>query len=141
MKMKYKCVVLAVMALYCLSLLTACGEHTVKATYEIEITGVMAESGVIDYAGLAMNVYNDLASNPCGTCPDQPVSVYAGAKAEDIAKAMAEAITRADDIWTVKEQNGGRLILEEKEIDTADEPEILAGPSGIMLQGDFTPAH
>lgn len=141
MKLKNKCAVLSVMALCCLSLLAACGEHTVKATYEIDITGAVAESGVIDYAGLAMNVYQDLASNPCGTCPDQPVSVYAGAQAEEIAKAMSEAVTRANDIWAVKEQNGGRLILEEKEIDTAIEPEILAGPSGIMLQGDFTPAH
>ena len=125
----------------CLPLLAACGEHTVKATYEIEVSGTVAESGVIDYAGLVMNVYQDLASNPCGACPDQPVSVYVGADAAEIAVAMAEAITRADDIWMVKEQDGGRLLLEEKEIDTATAPEILAGPAGITLQENFTAAH
>ena len=78
----------------CLPLLAACGGHTVKATYEIEVSGTVAESGVIDYAGLAMNVYQDLASNPCGTCPDQPVSVYVGADAAEIAAAMADVYKR-----------------------------------------------
>ncbi len=141
MKFRKRCLLLAIMLLCCVPIITACGEHTVKATYEIEVDGTAAESGVIDYAGLAMNVYQDLASNPCGTCPDQPVSVYVGVTAEEITKAMAEAVTRADDIWIVKEQSGDRIVLEEKEIDTAEEPEILAGSGGITLQGDFSPAH
>lgn len=140
-QLKNKYIALALIFICCLSFFTACGKHTVKAEYEIEISGTVEESGIIDYAGLAMNVYKDLASNPCGTCPNQPVSVYVGASAEEIVKAMSQAVTKADDIWIVKECNGNILLLQEKEIDTAEEPEILEGPNGITLKGAFTPAH
>ncbi len=125
---------------FCLGL-GGCGQPTVKATYELELQGAVEESGVISYAGLEMNVYKNINSNPCGSCAAQPVSVYAGATDVEVAKAMAEAITRADDIGTVKELDGSRLLLEEKNIGEATKPEAPEAPAGLTVKDTFTKAH
>ena len=110
-----------------------------SAEYTITVKGSAAEAGVIQYAGLEMNVYQDQASNPCGDCPDQPVSIYVGTDAAETAKAMAEAVSRADDIWEVESCSDGVLILKEKEEESGTinrEPELSA-PEGLELTGDF----
>jgi hypothetical protein len=132
------------MALYALVFLFlgSCGRTPAeKAEYLLELKGSVAEAGVIEYAGLGMNVYRDFRSNPCGDCPDQPVSVYVGATAEEVAGAMAEAVERADDMWSVKELKGAVLLLEEKEIAKAKEPAVPAAPKGLNIHGTFTPAR
>lgn len=134
--------------LYCLLLLGACfflaacqGQPTEKATYRLDLSGAVQQAGVINYMGLEMNVYRDAQSNPCGDCDDKPVSVYAGAPAEEVAAALAEAIERADDIWTVQSLQGATVLLEEKNIGEAKEPPSPEAPAGLTVQGTFTAAH
>lgn len=132
-----KLVLMAAAAICMIITITGCG--SVKtAQYTITAEGSPSESGVIEYAGLEMNVYKDKASNPCGDCPDQPVSIYAGASAEDTISAMAEAIERADDIWNVSSAEGTTLVLTEKTPGTMSEndsePELSA-PAGLTLTG------
>lgn len=134
--------------LCCLLLLCSCfflsacqGQPTEKAIYQMDLSGAVQQAGVINYVGLEMNVYRDVQSNPCGDCPDQPVSVYAGASAEEVAAALAEAIERADDIWSVKSLQGATLLLEEKNIGEAKEPAPPEAPAGLTMQGTFTAAH
>lgn len=121
-----------------LSILTAACRPS-AALYTITVKGSPETSGVIEYAGLEMNVYQDPASNPCGDCPDQPVSIYAGTDAEETAKAMAEAVRRADDIWEVESCGKGVLVLKEKESEagTISEEPALSAPEGLELTGDF----
>lgn len=114
--------------------LAACGAGA-KQVYRLELAGAVKSPGVIDYAGLEMNVYKDEASNPCGDCADQPVSVYVGADAEEVAAALAAAITRADDIWQVKELAGGTLVLEEKDAGSAGDILAPAAPDGLSITG------
>ena len=107
-----------------------------KEEYKIIVSGEVKESGVIAYLGYEMNVYKDLASNPCGTCADQPISVYVGVSAEDIVDAIGKAIIRADDIWTVEEQSGNEITLIEKEAGTADKTEKPTAPKGLTIEGE-----
>lgn len=86
----------AVIFLFALCLICGCGQkEEKKAVYEITAEGSAQESGVIAFAGLEMNVYQDPASNPCGDCPDQPVSIYVGTDTPETVEAMAEAVRRA----------------------------------------------
>lgn len=128
---------LAAAAVGMLVIMTGCG-GVKTAQYTVTAEGAAAESGVIEYAGLEMNVYKDKASNPCGDCPDQPVSIYAGTSAEDTISAMAEAVERADDVWHVSSVDGNVLILTEKTPGTIkegeEEPELSA-PEGLKLTG------
>lgn len=85
-----------------------------RAVYKITAEGNAQESGVIAFAGLEMNVYQDQASNPCGDCPDQPVSIYVGTGTAETVESMAEAVRRADDLWEVTETTDSSLTLKEK---------------------------
>ncbi len=126
--------------LFCLLLFCFCGcgqEKNSRAVYIIEAQGSAEESGVISFAGLEMNVYRDKASNPCGDCPDQPVSIYVGTGVEDTITAMAEAVTRADDFWEVAESSGVSLTLQEKEAGSVTEEPELSAPEGLTLTGEF----
>lgn len=134
--------------LYCLLLLGSCAflaacqrQPTEKATYQLDLSGVVGQAGVISYANMEVNVYRDPQSNPCGDCPDQPVSVYVGASAEEVAAALAKAIERADDIWTVKSLQGSTLLLEEKNLGEAKAPAPPEAPSGLTIHGTFNAAH
>ena len=130
---------LAAAAVSMLVIMTGCG-GVKTAQYTITAEGAPTQSGVIDYAGLEMNVYRDKASNPCGDCPDQPVSIYAGTSAEDTISAMAEAVERADDVWQVSSADGNVLVLTEKTPGTIkegeEEPELSA-PEGLKLTGNL----
>ena len=127
-----------ILLLLLMSILTA-GFQPSAARYTITVEGSAEKTGVIEYAGLEMNVYQDQASNPCGDCPDQPVSIYAGTDAADTAKAMAEAVRRADDIWEVESCREGVLVLKEKksEAGSISEEPSLSAPEGLELTGDF----
>lgn len=129
--------VLCIIVLFFSLLFMGCGSSQ-KSLYTLEVSGVLKAAGVIDYVGLEMNVYKDVSSNPCGACADQPVSVYVGATAEEVAATMAEAITRADDIWVVLEQEGGILKLEEKKAGEAPAPQDPQGPEGLTISGSLT---
>lgn len=122
-------------------LLTACGQaEPDKAVYRITVEGSPAESGVIEFVELSMNVYQDEASNPCGDCEEQPVSVYVGASAANVAGAMANAVEEADDLWEVTGISGSVLELQEKVAGSVTEEPALSGPAGLTLTGEFYPA-
>lgn len=129
----------AAAVLICALLLAcSCGqEKNEKAIYTITAQGAAQESGVITFAGMDMNVYRDQASNPCGDCPDQPVSIYVGTDAEDTIASMAEAVERADDIWEVTESSGTKLVLQEKTAGSVTEEPELSAPAGLTLTGEF----
>lgn len=112
-------------------------KSTQKAEYIITLSGKVKESGVISYAGYEMNVYKNPASNPCGDCKYQPISVYVGADANQIAKAIGSAVKRANDKWIVKEVKGGKVTLEEKTKGQTDKPETPSAPSGITITGEY----
>lgn len=128
---------LCFVALFAALLLLVSGCGSKKAEYTITAEGVVSESGVIEFAGLEMNVYKDKASNPCGDCPDQPVSIYVGATAEEAINAMAEAVERADDIWQVSSCSGAKLVLIEKNTGTVNEEPKLSAPNDLNLKGSM----
>jgi hypothetical protein len=123
--------------LVCLALAGCAGGEAGAKTYVIRAEGVAAASGVLCYAGLEMNVYQDFAANPCGDCEDQPVSIYAGADAGEVVAAMAEAVGRADDLWLVKDVDGQTLVLEEKTPGSVSEEPELSGVEGLRLEGEL----
>ncbi len=131
--MKLLCLTLIAAAVLCLA--AGCGEK--RAEYTITAEGAVEESGVIEFAGLEVNVYKDKASNPCGECPDQPVSIYVGTTAEDTVAAMEEAVKRADDIWEVSLRSGAELVLTEKTPGTVTEEPGLSAPEGLVLNGSM----
>ena len=112
-------------------LLTACSSKEVTVT--ITVSGTAEESGVLSFLGYSMNVYQDIASNPCGDCADQPVHLYVGASAEEAAQAIADQIERADDLWVVSEIQGNKVVLTERTAGTITEIESCQAPSGLSL--------
>lgn len=110
---------------------------TQTAEYTLSLSGQVEKAGVISYAGLEMNVYADQASNPCGDCADQPVSVLAGATAQEVVQAIAKAIDRADDIWVVKEARGETIVLVEKVPGRTTEPAAPSAPAGLKIKGEY----
>lgn len=112
---------------------------TQKGEYILTLSGKVSEAGVISYAGYEMNVYKDYASNPCGDCAYQPVSVYAGAGADEIVQAMAKAVTRADDVWTVQKAQDNTLILKEKTPGEGKETAEPSAPAGLEIKGEYCP--
>lgn len=130
----------AAAALLCL-IFAVCGcggQEQIRAVYRITAEGSAQESGVIAFAGLEMNVYQDQASNPCGDCPDQPVSIYVGTDTAETVEAMAEAVRRADDIWEVTETTDSSLTLKEKTPGSVTEEPALSAPEGLTLTGSFS---
>lgn len=135
-KVKQTMTVLCAAAL--LTGLTGCaGKEPLE--YEMTIQGTAQASGVVSYLGYEMNVYQDEASNSCGDCADQPVHLYVGATADEAARAVAEAVTRADDLWEVKAVEGETVVLKEKEPGTVKkgeipEPEV---PFGMTVSDNY----
>ncbi len=141
MKKHKVCFVLTVVLLALLIVcFGGCGQTDDRAVYRITVEGSPAESGVIEFVELVMNVYQDEASNPCGDCEEQPVSVYVGADAVNVAGAMANAVEEADDMWEVTDVSGGVLELREKVSGSVEEEPTLSGPAGLTLTGEFYPA-
>lgn len=115
-------------ALFCLA---GCGTKTLE--YTIEVRGSAEASGTLHVLDYDINVYKDVASNPCGTCEDQPVHLYVGATAEETAQAIADAIERADDLWAVKSCEGGVVVLCEKTAGSVEEISALTAPEGLQI--------
>lgn len=124
---------ICLLCIFLILLLAGCSDKKVK--YEITIQGKAEASGVISYLGYEMNVYEDEASNPCGTCAYQPVSFYVGASADEVCDKLAEAIERADDIWDVVSHDDGVLVVSEKEAGTVKELPALQSVQGLTMTG------
>jgi hypothetical protein len=54
-----------------------------------------------------------------------------------VIAAMAEAVTRADDLWAVKTVDGDLLVLEEKTPGGVREEPELSSVDGLTLTGEF----
>lgn len=111
-----------------------------KATYTLTLSGALEEAGYISYAGYEMNVYEDQASNPCGDCELQPVSVLKGADAKEVAQAIVNAVEKQDTTWDVKESTDTTVTLIEKKAGDTTEPEAPEAPAGLTITGEYTPA-
>ena len=127
----FMCVVLCVACLP----LSAC--ETNSGIYTITVTGTLKEQGVVTYLGHTMNVYLDQASNPCGDCEKQPVSLFVG----DDDKAVAAAIARALEVdfgnteWKVVETDGATLRIERTGGSGFVSPP--SAPAGLEIKGGF----
>jgi iron complex transport system substrate-binding protein len=86
-----------------------------------------------------MNVYLDAATNPCGDCEDQPVSVYVGADALTVAAALKQAIEVdfPNGDWAADDLDGQTLILIPAEGITPEEPEPPTAPEGLTIKGGY----
>ena len=52
--------------------ITGCGSESNKnITYELTVDGTITASGTVSFLDYDINVYQDEASNPCGTCADR----------------------------------------------------------------------
>ena len=117
-----------------LLILAGCGQG--KAEYTVTASGDSVQEGVITVLDYSINVYKDEASNSCGDCEKQPVHLYAGADAEDVAEAIKDVVERADDLWEVVSCDGATVVLREKEAGTVESIGPLSAPDGITLH-DF----
>lgn len=111
--------------------LSGCGNQALE--YEITVEGEATAPGTISFLDYDINVYKDLASNSCGTCADQPVHLYVGASADDAAQAIADAVTRADDLWEVVSCESGVVLLREKTPGSVEEIPPLTAPEGLEI--------
>jgi iron complex transport system substrate-binding protein len=119
-----------------LLLFTACGS---KDSYKIEIRGVLTEPGVITYLGYTMNVYADVATNPCGDCDDQPVSVYVGDDALTVAAALRQAVETdyPDGDWAFDGLDAGTVIFRKAEGAEPEEAAPPVAPAGLEIKGGY----
>lgn len=112
------------------------GCHKEKALeYSIAVSGEAKEAGTVEFLGYSINVYEDEASNPCGTCQQQPVHLYVGADAGETAQAISDTVERADDLWDVVSCEDGDVVLREKEDGSIQEIFPLAAVEGLSLKG------
>lgn len=111
--------------------LTGCGRS--PAEYQITVKGKLTEPGVLSYLGYDINVYQDQASNPCGTCTLQPVHLFVGDSSQDVVKAIKESVERADDLWTVKKTGKDQIILQEKTAGSVDQVSAPSTPGGLTV--------
>ena len=119
-----------------LLILAGCGQG--KAEYTVTVSGDSVQEGVITVLDYSINVYKDEASNSCGDCEKQPVHLYAGADAEDVAEAIKDVVERADDLWEVVSCEGMTVVLREKEAGTVESIGPLSAPDGITLKGTLS---
>ena len=115
--------------------LSSCGRKS--STYEIDVSGTLSEPGVIKYLGYSMNVYKDAASNPCGSCPYQPVSVYSGSDAAKVLKAIDDAVVRYDDVWTVVSRTDKCIVLKARDKKTIPDFDAPSAPKGLTITGEY----
>lgn len=119
---------------------SGCGAKTRPAAYTLTLSGQLTEAGVIRYADLEMNVYEDAASNPCGECAFQPQSVLKGDDAKTVIAAMAAALGQSDSGWRVQSNTDTEIVLAEKTPGGAERPERPETPAGLVIEGTYTPA-
>jgi iron complex transport system substrate-binding protein len=129
--MKRKGLFLICMILLALGL-TGCGKKALE--YEITVEGEVTAPGTITFLDYSINVYQDLASNSCGDCEDQPVHLYVGADYEEAAQAIADCVTRADDLWEVVSCDDGVVLLREKTPGSVDTVPALSVPNRLSAQ-------
>ncbi len=122
----------AFLCILCLGL-TGCKEK--KLEYEIHISGSPGEPGVIEFLDYNINVYKDLSSNSCGSCPDQPVHLYVGDDAKTTAQAIEDVVVRVDDLWEVVSNDGETILLREKTAGSVTSIKGITGPAGLTLTG------
>lgn len=115
-----------------LLVLSGCGQG--RAEYTVTASGDSIREGVITVLDYSINVYKDEASNSCGDCEQQPVHLYAGADAEDVAEAIKDVVERADDLWEVVSCEGATVVLREKEAGTVESIGALSSPGGVTLK-------
>lgn len=115
--------------------LSACGSQT--ATYTLSLSGSAQDAGVLYFLGYSINVYQDVASNPCGDCEDQPVHLYVGASAEEAAEAVVELIERANDLWEVESVQGASVVLREREAGSVTDLGKLASVKGLSINAAY----
>ncbi len=131
---KIRWIILAALSgLLCLALAGCEGDGNGALEYEITVMGNADSSGTIDFLDYSINVYTDVASNPCGDCEDQPVHLYVGADAEEAAEAIAEVVEQADDLWEVTSVEDGVVRLREKSAGTVEEIPVLSAPEGLAI--------
>lgn len=130
MKKIWKVLVLFVILVVSMAL-TGCSQKAVE--YELTVTGEASNSGVITFLDYSINVYQDQASNPCGSCADQPVHLFVGADAAETAEAIAETIERANDLWEVVSCEEGRVVLREKTAGSIEEIPAVTAPEGLQI--------
>lgn len=108
-------------------------------TYELQVSGTVTGEGVVSFLGYDINVYKNQASNPCGDCPYQPEHLFKGDNAASVARAVAATVRRDDNLWRVKEVQGTKVILEEKEAGTVKKSDLdaLSAPPGITLRDNY----
>ncbi len=121
-----------VFILLCVAL-AGCGSKAVE--YTITVSGEATSPGVIYFLDYSINVYQDLASNPCGDCADQPVHLYVGDSAEDAAQAICDCVERADDLWEVVSCDADTVVLKERTAGTVASISALSGPEGLDMSG------
>lgn len=109
----------------------ACGSKS--AAYTLSLSGSVTEPGVIYFLDYSINVYEDLASNPCGDCADQPVHLYVGASAEEAAEAIASVIERANDLWEVRSLSGAQVVLAERQAGSVTDFGRLSTVGGLAI--------
>ena len=125
------------LSLICMvSLFCGCGSRCV--VYTITVSGTGAEPGVISLLGYSLNVYEDIASNPCGDCADQPVHLYAGAGPEETASAIKDLIERMDDLWEVVSCEENTIVLREKTAGSVSEIQAAEGPEGLSFSSSVS---
>ncbi len=130
---KIRWIVLAAFAAFLCVGLVGCEGGNGALEYEITVTGDADSSGTITFLDYSINVYTDVASNPCGDCEDQPVHLYVGADADETAEAIAQVIEEADDLWEVESVENGVVRLKEKSAGTVEEIPVLSAPEGLDI--------
>ncbi len=116
--------------------LTGCKNRSLE--YEITVKGEASAPGVITFLDYSINVYQDLASNSCGDCELQPVHLYVGADAQEVAQAIADCVERADDLWEVADCGEGVVSLREKTAGSVEEIPALTAPEGLEISASVS---
>lgn len=116
--------------------LTGCKNRSLE--YEITVKGEASAPGVITFLDYNINVYQDLASNSCGDCELQPVHLYVGADAQEVAQAIADCVERADDLWEVVSCGEGVVSLREKTAGSVEEIPALTAPEGLEISASVS---
>jgi iron complex transport system substrate-binding protein len=99
-----------------LFLSTGCSGKSLE--YRMEVSGQIEAAGELCFLDYCITVYEDEASNSCGSCEYQPVCLYVGATAIEVAQAVEDVVNRADDLWEIVSIEGDALsanvVLREK---------------------------
>jgi iron complex transport system substrate-binding protein len=112
-------------------IISACQKQAL--IYTMTVDGEITQAGAIRFLDYTITVYKDEASNSCGDCKDQPVHLYVGASEKEVAEAIVEVVTRADDLWEVSSVKDGQVILKEKDPGSVEEIPTVSIPSGLTI--------